>query len=289
MTVRTLGDLVSYEETGKIFRSFFHKTSAPTPGAAGRWADFSMASGTPKYNAYVGTQYESTQLVNSGNNSIYLGSNPTTSDKRYLSLVSAACATSTQNIPLTMMLCDYLLHYPLIDGDSTDQQDLDNVVPLPRYENGQGVRMILVATTPMTANGNVTVSYTNQDGSSGRMSSASVLFSTNLGAIVSCIGPTAAVSKIGPFLPLVGGDYGIRSVESVTFASYVGGFMALVLVKPICKLLLREAQTVSEKELYRSNARMPIIENGAFLNFIFQNSGTGNPGVTRGVLEFIHA
>ena len=36
--------------------------------------------------------------------------------------------------------------YPLIDGDSTDQQDFTNDAPLPRYSDGVGVIPVLVIT-----------------------------------------------------------------------------------------------------------------------------------------------
>jgi hypothetical protein len=248
-----------------------------------------MAAGTPKYNAYVGGQYEATPLINTNNSAIYLGPTPPSNAKRYLWDMAIRCTTSTQNIPISLVLLDYVLFYPLIDGGSTEQQDLVNTEILPRYTDGAGLRMMLVATAPMTTNGDVTVSYTNHSGISGRTSLGSVSFSPNIGAVVSCTTTSAAASKIGPYLPLAGGDYGIRSVESVTFSGEVGGFMSLVLVKPIAQILIREAATISEVELFRSKGGPPAIPDGAFLNYIFQSSGTGNPGVTNGWLRFLSA
>jgi len=57
--------------------------------------------------------------------------------------------TTTANaVPLTMVLCDYLMFYPQVDMDSLDPQPLVNDITLPRYESGEGVRMFLVAQYP---------------------------------------------------------------------------------------------------------------------------------------------
>jgi len=40
-------------------------------------------------------------------------------------------------VPITMVMCDYLLFYPQVDMDSVDPQAMDNTVTLPRYESGE--------------------------------------------------------------------------------------------------------------------------------------------------------
>lgn len=98
-------------ESGNFHNVFFHKTSGPTP-VAGTWLDLSMGAGTPKYNAYVGSQTTATQFIGSGNDGIYLGQAPAAGKSRY---INSALIQSTSNslAPGMILFADYLLHYPL--------------------------------------------------------------------------------------------------------------------------------------------------------------------------------
>ena len=274
-------------DDGKTWTSWLHKTSAPTPGAAQQWGDLSMGAGTPKYNAYVGAQLEATQLVNTNNSAIYLGPTPGSGETRHLTEIGLQTTQATQNVPLTMVLCDYLLFYPLIDGDSGDQQDMTQTAALPRYTDGVGVQAFLVCTSPMTTNGTVTVAYTDPD-DAAQSATFGVRAVSNLGAIVHT-GDASVVTALAssPFIPLQSSARGIKRIDSVTFPTAVGGFMSLVLVKPLASILLREAATWTERPRFMTaGGSLPRIYDGAFLNFIFQTSGTGNPATVRGALTF---
>jgi hypothetical protein len=287
MPLYTVGDIATAIDGGRIWESWIHKTTAPAPGAAGRFADLSMGAGTPKYNAYAGTQYEFTPLNASDNSAIFAGPTPASGEQKRLVGVALQSTQGTQNVPLTFTLLDYLGHYPLVDGDSTDAQPMDNAETLPRYATGAGVQCMAVVTAPMSGNADVTITYTNSDGTAGRTSSASVFGVATLGAVVSCGAATAATTKVGPFFPLAAGDGGIRSIESVQLSSASGGFMSFVLVRPLCRILVLEASTWTEKATFLDDGGvMPRIYDGAFLNFIYQTSGTGNPATVRGALTF---
>lgn len=288
MTLSTVGDIAHSEATyGRHWQSFVHKTSAPIPGAAGQWGDLSMGAGTPKYNAYVGSQLEATQLVNAGNNSIYLGPTPASGQRRVLSRLGVQSTQGTQNVPLSLLLCDYLMFYPLIDGDNTDEQQMDNTATLPRYATGDGVRAFLVTTSPMTTNGTAVISYTSSDGVAGRSVTVGVAASSNLGAIAHRTSSTVQASTSSPFLNLAGNDGGLRSVDAVTLPTPTGGFMALVLCRPLASILVREASTWTEKVSFLTRGGVcPTVYDGAFLNFIFQTSGTGNPATFRASVDF---
>ena len=90
--------------------------------------------------------------------------------------------------------------------------------------NGQGVIAAIYvanATTNASAVTNTTISYTNQDGVSGKV-----------GTIPSF--PQTAVAGSLIFIHLAAGDTGVRSIESITLGtSYGGGAIHLVLVRPI--------------------------------------------------------
>lgn len=90
--------------------------------------------------------------------------------------------------------------------------------------NGQGVIPVLYvsgATTNGSAITNTTISYTNQDGVSGKTGT------------ISSFPATAAVGTF-MFINLAAGDTGVRSIESITLGtSYGGGAIHLMLVRPI--------------------------------------------------------
>ncbi|MCL5460042.1 hypothetical protein M3M33_15505, partial [Loigolactobacillus coryniformis] len=77
---------------------------------------------------------------------------------------------SSNVIPATFLLCDYLLFYPIIDLDNTGFQDFVNTAPLPRYTDGEGVTAFLVATNPYAGGQPFRICYTNQAGTSGQVS-----------------------------------------------------------------------------------------------------------------------
>lgn len=287
MAIRTYKAFAEAQtDTGAYWESWFHKTSAPTPGSAGGWGDLSVGSGTPKYNAYVGTQLEATPLINSNNSAIYCGPTPASGQTKHLTEVSIQSTNGTNNVPLTFMLCDYLMFYPLVDCDSTDQQDMDNTETLPRYENGTGVRALLVVAAPMASTSTATMVYTSCDGST-RSTTFGIINSANLGAIVQTGSSSTSANARANFIPLADGCKGIRNVQSFTLSAPAGGFVNLVLVKPLASTIVREASTWTEKTTFITQAgNAPRIYDGAFLNFIFQTSGTSNPATVRGKLGF---
>lgn len=284
MTIANVRQYVGAWENGAQWSSFFFKTGAPAALAAGRWVDLSMGAGIPTYNAYVGGQLESTALVGTANKSIYPGAPAASGQKKYL--WGAGASTAAAAVPATLMCADYLMFYPLVDGDNTDLQETITVNTLPRYASGDGVMAAIVCTTPMTGNATLVMSYTNQAGVSGRTSSSTIIFSTTVGNICSSSNTSAAAGSVSPFLPLQSGDTGIRSIESFTLASPSGGLFSVVLVKPLANILLREQNVYREIQFFKEMSVLPEIQNGAFLNF-FALCGTTTSLTLRGELQFI--
>lgn len=275
----------SADEDGANWTSWIHKSSGPTPAVTGTWNDLSMGAGIPKYNAYVGGQLEATQLNGSGNNGIYLGPTPSTGQTK--NLLSWGLQVSGTGFPIYAMLCDYLLFYPLIDGDSTDLQEMIPTAVLPRYTDGNGVRCMAVVTTPMAVNANVSISYTNQAGVSGRTSSFQLQAATTVGSIISNGAATNAGGRGCPFIPLQSGDTGIRSIEGVTNATGAGGFYALALVKPLSSLQVLERYTWSEINHLQHKATLPVIQDGAYVNIIYNSAIAGTSALVRGFIQVI--
>lgn len=275
--------------TGAEWTSYFHKTGSPILPAAGMCGDLSMAAGTPKYNAYVGTQGEGTPLVGSGNFGLFA---PLVSGTSTLHVTDIDIGTPSATFaPATFYLCDYLYFYPLIDFDSTDLQTMDNGVlldeqgPLPRYADGEGVRAMIVTTTPQTAVAQVNIVYTNSAGVSGRTTTVWTTIS-NVGNIQSANASSGAATSQSLFIPLAAGDTGIRYIESVTLLSSAGGFAAVVLVKPLAEIKLREQNTVAEVSYLINKRTLPRVLSGAYLNFVFQSGAAAVTSVIRGFVRF---
>lgn len=266
MAILSLAQIGTSFDDGRVHYQTVNKPTLASVVTAGKWLDLSVASGQPKYNAYAGAQQAATTLSGVGNDGIYSGVNYSGYQKyvaRWNANVTAAV------VPLSLMLCDYLMFYPLIDGDSLDQQDMDNTTTLTRYTSGDGVRAFLVAAAPMTANATCTMSYTNSDGVSGRTVTFSVVSTSQIGCLATSQGITSlGANTLTPFIPLASGDKGIRSVENITMLSTSGGFLNLVLCKPLHELQILEANVAAEIQPGFDLQRYPAIQSGAYLNIL---------------------
>ena len=269
---------------GRQHIQHFFRAALPNSGANLLFGDASVAAGIPSYNAYLGNAVEATPMVGQRNASIYVGPALTTQE-RYLLALSLTEAGATAFLPTALFL-DYLLSYAYIDLDNTDQQDLTNTESLPRYTTGDGVRAMLVQLTPgAVVSANVTMTYTNTEGSSKTVTGAA-RSSATIGVLASANGTTATAT--GVFLPLASGDKGVQSVQSVQLDTGIGGFAVLVLVKPLATLAGNEVTSTIEKNFLREQAALPRIYEGAFLNYVYNlSANTANNGPIVGQAQFI--
>ena len=126
---------------------------------AGQWFDFSYAAGNPVANYYASVPLTSATV--DADRGIYHGPDVAPAQKyihRAMLVNAAAGATARPRRACTVTWLDYLLYYPFIDMDAAgEQQDMFNTVALPRYTNGVGVRMMMVALGQTTGSGQFTV------------------------------------------------------------------------------------------------------------------------------------
>lgn len=279
MGFTSVGELVDAVQNGSHQMSSFRKNYGQAT-TAGIWFDLSMSPGSPVNNFYASTPLEAAAL--SAREGIYHGENVTPGTKHLFKTILRS--SSGTPLPLSMMLLDYVLYYPFIDMDSTDVQDFDNTVTIPRYATGDGVRAFLVAQGTYVGGQSFSISYTNQDGVSGRTSpTVASNTATSTGSLIGS-GPNSL--NFGPFIPLQSGDRGIRSVESITFSAANGGIAALVLCKPIAQTIIREVTAPVEKEYSNDAALYPRIQDGAYLNFIGMPNGSMSGVSIDGIAEF---
>ena len=174
----------------------------------------------------------------------------------------------------------------LIDGTDLTTQIFDNTAGLPRYQDGKGVVAMFVTQTPGFAVVVQTdIDYTNTAGVV-QSKKINLLGANAIGRIMN-VGSSATTSSVF-FMDMNGGDLGITKVNSVTFNASVGGFVTLVLIKPITQISFIEAQIWHERNYLRDNARLPEIEQDAALNIIFNQGAAGSSlGVINSLLQTV--
>ena len=216
----------------------------------------------------------------------YHGGDVSTDTKHIVNI--GAWTNLAASAPATLTLVDMLGVYPRIATNSGSLQTLNNDLTLPRYTNGVGVRGYLVLNASNGANAqNTTIQYTNSDDVGSR--SLGTVVSNTASAIVSHIYHSGvAAGNSGPFLPLAGGDKGIKSVQSVTLsaASASAGFVDLVLVKPLCTIPLTAAFYTNERDLLNQLPSLPRVYDGACLNFIISSGAVMAASVYQGYIDF---
>lgn len=267
----------SWQDDGMYSHNSFRKVVSNAT-ASGIWCDLSYSPGNPSPNFYaseplVSSTLESTKGIDNGGDVA-----PARKFLKNFLIYSTSTATNQSSY----VLCDYLLYYPFIDGDSSEEQTLTNSVTLPRYVSGEGVKAFVVAQGAYVGGATISINYTNSTGTPNRTSPATI---TNTTTFASCI------IHRGPFLPLQSTDTGIRSVESVTLSAPNGGIYALVLAKPLAAISLEEVTATLNTPSYQSYlgdiTASPEIKDGAYLNLIACGNASLSGAVVQGMLNFI--
>lgn len=282
-------------DAGQTWMSQFRKGVSSAATATSGWVDYSYFAGSPPANFYASSPLVAAEVEAS--RGIYVptvGSNYTQHLMNLRLMTQASGATSTANARQSILLCDYLLYYPFIDTDAVgEEQTLDNTVTIPRYDWGQ---VIAVSQSAASTVGQFTMTYTNQDGVAGRVSQNTFTLSTLTGGGQVA---TTDISAAGfsPFINLQAGDYGVQSIQSVTFTAAGGGLMALVIVKPLfhatatqeCRVSTGTVDSYGSCNEYQAlihQAGAPEIKDGAVLNFFAQGmAGSLASSILVGLLE----
>jgi len=269
--IQGINQLVQAELDGKERRYTWRKT--PSQATTARlWFDLSMSPGRPVPKYWFDAPPAIAKTISySQDGGLEHGGGVSPSEK-YLRLTTGIATASTA-LPLTMILCDYLLYYPSIDDSNLDPQPMDNTVTLPRYSDGEGVQAIAVSVAGRTGGASFYFTYTNQDGVSGRVSRTVVENSAAaLGTIVTS--SQATNSGGNPFIGLQNGDTGIRSIDSVQMLSADVGLFTLILVKPLGTSVIREITAPVEKDYFMESGVIPRIYDDAYLSFLCLPQGT---------------
>lgn len=269
--IRGIKELVDAELAGKERRYTWRKTPSQVT-TAGLWFDLSMSPGRPVPKYWFDAPPATAKAVYySTDGGLEHGGGVSPSEK-YLRMTTGI-ATAATALPLTMILCDYLLYYPSIDDSVLDEQVLDNTVTLPRYTDGEGVQVIAVSVAGRTGGARFYFTYTNSDGVSGRTSQTVYQNAAAALGTLQANGVNNNASSM-PFIGLQAGDSGVRSIDSVVMLDADVGLMTLILVKPIGTSVIREITAPVEKDYFMEAGVIPRIYDDAYLSFLCLPQGT---------------
>ena len=271
MAIQSIDNLIAAISAGKTARVDWNKITGASAYVAGRSYDFSSLTGFPTANAWAGTALAwrtCDELTGNGTQIFGLPLGGAVSADIMHALNIGAQSTVATAIPGTLTLVDLQGYWPGISNNTTSAQALTGT-PALRYTDGAGLRLYQVQTAVAGATAqNMAMSYTNQAGTAGRALAATT--SMTASAIVGHISHSGiAANNYGPFLPLGGGDSGVRSVASVTMSAANTGTFALCLAKPLLQITLGVAALYHEKDLLNQIPSMPILKDGKCLTWLY--------------------
>jgi hypothetical protein len=263
-------------------------------GQAGNddWQDWSYASGQPAYDARIGSGALTFAPYTAVNNDAIYFPPIAAGEERHIAGISVYTGPGgNDQLGASLEMYDLLGVYPLIDGDSTDQQDMDNTLTLPRYTDGVGVRVALVnhVAPAVTTNCLTTINYIDADD----VASSVQVYTRADGINRTNFTAASGGGRGGIYLPMDG--RGVKSITSITFASAPSGLWALYLLVPLARIaniggLAGANQSVfSEKCLCTTESfNLPRVYDGAWLGFFYLTfTGTSRTATLFGNVTFI--
>jgi hypothetical protein len=228
------------------------------------WADMSYGGGGPAANYYASAPGQWVNMVAA--EGILHGPNVAPATKH---LKRVCIIPSASNGVTTLQLVDYIAYNPFYDGD-LDSEQAFTPLPLTRYTDGQGVRLMLVSQGGGTAVGAFSVRYVNHlDQERTTLPTMNYGVFTNTAGLTLCGQDGGGANyAAGPFVNVFPGD-GIKSVLGITLSAACGGVFAAVLCKVIATIGNKD-NTVQPYEVDYPGQRltMPVVPDGAYLNFL---------------------
>jgi len=290
MAVQNFKSINDAYDAGNVKIASWRKAPTQTT-AVGIWFDLSMSPGNPVPNYYAAAPLVFTALKQSTDYGLPHGGNVSPSVKYLHKLMITPMAVATL-APSVVMLLDYVGYYPFVD--MADTIEMVGSTTLPRYTDGEGLQIMAVEVASQIGGvASFYVTYTNQDGTAGRVSSTCFCNTQVVnGTIINSAAAPTATYPSGPFIPLQAGDTGVRSIQSVTWLTSDVGLVTLVLVKPLATIAMepRSNSIYSPKEVdfaVQNAGKMPVIEDDAYLNLICLPTGTLSGGQFYGTIETI--
>lgn len=144
-------------------------------------------------------------------------------------------------------------------------------VGLPRYTDGAGVDILVTPTTVMgAATPNMRVTYTNSDGTAGRLTPTTLPIGKTASPIGVITYSGTGSGKYGPAMPRAAGDKGVRKLEQLNLsATYVSGALSYVAYKRIGPIIPFTTLGIpGERDMVFQLPSSPEIKDGACLAWL---------------------
>lgn len=237
-----------------------------------QWCDPTFSSGQPAYDAHVGAALAFTPAIAQRNDAIWFpGINP--GQERRLVSATFRDQQSTYNGPASIVIYDLLGYYPLIDGDSTDEQVMDNTLTLPRYATGDGVVAVMVNhVAPAIQGGIGALTYTDAKGVQHVSTIGVPLNGVNL---VCSNSQATAATGVGALAMSLDAPAGVLSIDALQYTTPPGGLHAIYLIKPLATMVGGDNLLAVEKDFFgRNGMHAPRVYDGAWLGW-FNRIGAG--------------
>lgn len=270
-------------ELGQSLRVDWNKNFLPTSAwVAWEWHCLAKWAGNPNsgsiYNTGTNLAFQAVSDTTVDAGGIQHGGNVSPASKHIVN--ASAFSASATSCPAVLMLVDLLGFYRVSTVTTTTPQVLNNGVTLPRYTSGAGVQAFMwnTNTTAMgAATPNLSINYTNSDGTAGRATPTVLPIGKTAAANGTILYSGTGAGKYWPFMPLQSWDKGIRSIQSVTIStSYVSGEFSIGLCRPLLTLPLTTIGVASERDLMNQVPSLPQVQDGANLIWITYD-GTATP------------
>jgi hypothetical protein len=239
MAITNFDGIINARASGNAFDNMFAKTGA-VGGVSGAWYSAFLSAGYPA--AFTQSAFPGTNPNNTTTGAIpILTQSSTATQTEYL--LTAGFSTPSVVGYGALMLVDILWAGGGLSASSAVSQTISSSA-LTRYTSGNGVMIALEPTTALGATAqNLTITYTNQAGSS-KTTPATAMVVSSAGQRLSCFS-----NNLGPFFPLAAGDIGVKSIQSGSFsAANTAGILNVYLVKPLMIIPTVAAQTWVERD-----------------------------------------
>ena len=261
----------------------WNKNFLPTSAAiAGEWHCLARGAGNPTsdtiYNTGTNLAFQEVDDTVAGSGGIRHGGSVFPATKHIVNASAGTSAATTA--PAVMMLVDLLGFIRVTSVTLNTAQTINNTVGLSRYTDGAGVMAFAWnnnATALGAATPTLTLNYTNQAGVAGKVTPAVLPTCKTAAANGLIMYSGTGAGRYNPFIPLAGGDTGIRSIQSITLsASYVSGAFSIATCKPLITLPIGALGVVTERDYVNGLPSLPRVYDGANLIWLM-GSGAATP------------
>lgn len=291
MPIQSVKDINDAFAAGRFHTQRFLKNAGGV--GDGRWRDWSYVGGQPVYDGRIGNSATLTPFIASRNDAIYFPSIAADQNRHLTGLRVYVVSGGANQQTVSFEMYDLLAVYPLLDGDSTDLQVMDNTASLPRYSDGVGVRAVLVnhISPALIAGSLCTISYTDADDVARSLICYTTLDGAETAAWTLVPAGTSAGGML--YLPTVG--RGVKKIDSLQFSSAPGGLWVVYLLRPIARVdwhggvnVTTPATVMAEKCFCATESfNLPRIHDGANLGFFYMANGGSRSVTLFGTSSFI--